>query len=61
MNQLILLDAASTQSTGGVGSILLMLVPYALIIVALYFIMIRPQSKKAQERGCDAERCSDRR
>lgn len=49
MNQLILLDAASTQSTGGVGSILLMLVPYALIIVALYFIMIRPQSKKRKK------------
>ena len=49
MNQLILLDAASTQSAGGMGSLLLMLVPYALIIVALYFIMIRPQSKKRKK------------
>ena len=33
MNQWILLDAASTQSAGGMGSLLLMLLPYALVIV----------------------------
>ncbi len=49
----MLLDAAAsttdTSAEMGVGSMLLMLLPYALIIVALYFIMIRPQSKKRKK------------
>ena len=50
MNHLFLLDAASgTTENVGAGSLLLMLLPYALIIVALYFIMIRPQSKKRKK------------
>ncbi len=50
MNHLFLLDAASgTTENAGAGSLLLMLLPYALIIVALYFIMIRPQSKKRKK------------
>ncbi len=50
MNHLFLLDAAAgTTENMGAGSLLLMLLPYALIIVALYFIMIRPQSKKRKK------------
>ena len=49
----MLLDAAASTTDAsaemGVGSMLLMLLPYALIIVALYFIMIRPQSKKRKK------------
>ena len=53
MERFFLLDAAGTATDAaegmGAGSLLLMLVPYALIIVALYFIMIRPQSKKRKK------------
>ncbi len=49
-----MLDAAAGTTAGaegavGVGSLLVMLLPYALIILALYFIMIRPQSKKRKK------------
>ena len=48
-----MLDAAGTtagtEGAVGVGSLLVMLLPYALIILALYFIMIRPQSKKRKK------------
>ena len=54
MERFFLLDAAGTATDAaegmGAGSLLLMLVPYALIIVALYFIMIRPQSKKRKKK-----------
>ncbi len=49
-----MLDAAAGTTAGtegavGVGSLLVMLLPYALIILALYFIMLRPQSKKRKK------------
>ena len=49
-----MLDAAAGTTAGtegavGVGSLLVMLLPYALIILALYFIMIRPQTKKRKK------------
>ena len=49
-----MLDAAAGTTAGtegavGVGSLLVMLLPYALIILSLYFIMIRTQSKKRKK------------
>ena len=40
---LILTEGAAT---GGVGSILTMLLPFAILIVVFYFLLIRPENKK---------------
>ena len=36
----------ATGAAGGIASILTMVVPFALIFVVMYFVMIRPQKKK---------------
>lgn len=55
---LLLADAASTTATATsgttsslntTGSMLTMIVPFALVIVVMYFFMIRPQKKKEKE------------
>ena len=35
-----------TASSGGVGSILTTLLPFAVLIVVFYFLLIRPENKK---------------
>jgi preprotein translocase subunit YajC len=40
---------ATTQAPSGATNIFLQLVPFLLIFVVMYFMMIRPQQKKAQE------------
>jgi preprotein translocase subunit YajC len=47
MNMITIL--AQAQADGG-GSILGMLIPFALIFVLFYFLMIRPQQRKEKER-----------
>ena len=42
-------SAAGTQSAGGVGSMLTMLIPLALIVVFFYFFIIRPEKKRTKE------------
>ncbi len=44
-----LLMASPQGASGGTGSILGMVVPFALMILVLYFLMIRPQQKRAKE------------
>lgn len=41
--------AAGTQNAGGVGSMLTMLIPLALIVVFFYFFIIRPEKKRTKE------------
>lgn len=45
-----LLDAAKTSSdaaqAGGAGSLLMTIIPFAVMILAMYFLIIRPQKKK---------------
>lgn len=41
-------DAATTP-TGGTGSLIMMVVWIVVMVVAMYFLMIRPQRKKAKE------------
>lgn len=36
----------ATGAAGGMGSILSLILPFALIFVVMYFLMIRPQKKK---------------
>ena len=45
----LLLGAAEGGETGGSGGLLTMLLPFALIILVFYFLIIRPQSKKQKE------------
>jgi len=45
----ILFASAQTGAAGG-SSGMLSLLPFALIMVILYFLMIRPQSKKQKEK-----------
>lgn len=45
----LLLETASTSSTGAGGSIWGMLAIYAVFILILYFILIRPQRKQQKE------------
>jgi len=44
-----ILMGAPQGGEGGSGSILGMLLPFALIIAVMYFLMIRPQQKKQKE------------
>ena len=39
-------ESSDSQSSGGFGSIIGLLIPMVLMFVLLYFIMIRPQRKK---------------
>lgn len=41
---------AAGQSGGGSGNPILGLLPFVLIIVVMYFLMIRPQRKKQKEK-----------
>lgn len=41
--------ASGSDSSGGIASVIPMLVIWGIVIAALYFIMIRPQRKKAKE------------
>ena len=46
----VLLDTASTGTeTGGLGSMLPLLLIYAVFFVILYFVLIRPQRKRQKE------------
>ena len=46
-NPILLADAAKTQ--GGAGGLVTMILIYAVIFGAMYFILIRPQRKKQKE------------
>lgn len=46
----ILQLAADTAPQNGTAGFLTMLIPFALMFVLLYFLIIRPQKKKEQER-----------
>lgn len=54
-NTHLLLDGASSstssaaQTSGGAASMISMIVVWGIVLLALYFIMIRPQRKKAKE------------
>src|SRR5579883_3241879 len=48
---IILADVAAAPSTGSQAPFGLQMVPFILMFVLLYFIMIRPQSKKAKEHA----------
>ncbi|HID39290.1 MAG TPA: preprotein translocase subunit YajC [Calditrichaeota bacterium] len=50
MLQFILLMAPQGQGGEGGGNPLLSFLPFILIIVIMYFLMIRPQAKKQKER-----------
>lgn len=41
-----LIPLTTTSSASGTGSLLQMLWPFALVIVVMYFVLIRPQRKK---------------
>ena len=41
-----MLNMILTQSTSSVGSILTTLLPFAVLIVVFYFLLIRPENKK---------------
>ena len=52
MNLFMLLSSTTgtdTGSTGGLGSILSMILPLAFVFVLMYFFMIRPQKKQEQK------------
>lgn len=56
MNYLTFLDTAATASAAGDAqptglSMLLMLVPYLILLIPLYFLMIRPQNKKKKKEA----------
>ena len=44
-----LLMASPQGAQGGSGSLIGMIVPFALMILVLYFLLIRPQQKRAKE------------
>ena len=46
----ILLMAPATQGQGGESNPIMAFLPFLLIIVIMYFLMIRPQSKKQKEK-----------
>lgn len=46
---MLLDDAAATQQTAGIGSILSLLVPLLLLGVVFYFFIYRPQKKQEKE------------
>jgi len=50
MHQFILLMAQSGKGTGGGSDPFMAFLPFILIIVIMYFLMIRPQSKKQKEK-----------
>ncbi|MEK7449133.1 MAG: preprotein translocase subunit YajC [Planctomycetota bacterium] len=50
MNTLITSMAQANSGGGGADQLLRMIVPFALIFVLFYFLFIRPQKKKEQER-----------
>lgn len=43
------MDGTAGAAQGGTGGILTMLLPFGLIILVFYFLIIRPQSKKQKE------------
>ncbi len=47
---ILLMGQASPGGNGGQGNALLSFLPFLLIIVIMYFLMIRPQSKKQKEK-----------
>ncbi len=50
MLQFILLMAPANQGNGGGGNPLVAFLPFILIIVIMYFLMIRPQAKRQKEK-----------
>lgn len=46
---LTLLQAAPAAGTGATGSMLSTLIPFALVFVIFYFLIIRPQNKKQKD------------
>lgn len=52
MTNLFLLTATADGATGSLSSTLISFLPFVLILVAFYFILIRPQKKKEKK---DAE------
>ena len=54
MNLFMLLSSTTgtnTSATGGLGSILGMILPLAFVFVLMYFFMIRPQKKQEQKEA----------
>lgn len=51
MNQIMTLDATAQAASGGMMSLLPMLLIYGVFIVALYFIFFRPQNKKKKKEA----------
>jgi preprotein translocase subunit YajC len=49
MNLFLLNTAAEGQQSGGVGGLLVSLLPMILIVALMYFMMIRPQKKRQKE------------
>lgn len=49
LSDFLLMAPGPGGSGGGSGSILGMLLPFLLMFVVLYFLMIRPQQKRAKE------------
>ena len=48
-DEAMLISQAWAQGTGGAGGDMLSLLPIVLMFVVLYFLMIRPQMKRAKE------------
>jgi preprotein translocase subunit YajC len=46
----MVIQLAQSQPGNGTSGLLSMIIPFALIFVLFYFLMIRPQSKKEKER-----------
>ncbi len=50
MNRFVnLMAAASTETVSPTASLISMILPFALVILVMYFFMIRPQKKKEKE------------
>ena len=49
MNPVALMTGAAATESAGVLSILISMAPLVLVIVLMYFILIRPQKKKEKE------------
>lgn len=51
LTSLIAGQATGDQAPGGVEGLLMQLFPFVLIIVVFYFLLIRPQQKRAKEHA----------
>ncbi len=50
MNNLLYAAGGQMGGSGGTGNPILNLLPFLLIILVMYFLMIRPQAKKQKEK-----------